>query len=147
MEQLRERSREGRKETNRKPSTRTWKEGTRDQAGEKGETEEARAETGTGKAAGRRNREEKERKDRRLSSRKRKRSGRKEAERKWKIPEAKVEGKHLRNSCGSESGKGERKRTVEPSTRTEKEDTGNQVGENGESQGSESGEGAPRKPL
>ena len=119
----------------------------RDQAGEKGETEEARAETGTGKAAGRRNREEKERKDRRLSSRKRKGSGRKEAERKWKIPKAKAEGKHLRNSCGSESGKGERKRTVEPSTRTEKEDTGNQVGENGESQGSESGEGAPRKPL
>ena len=30
----------------------------RDQAGEKGETEEARAETGTGKAAVRRNREE-----------------------------------------------------------------------------------------
>ena len=40
----------------------------RNQVGEKGETEEARAETGTGKAAGRRNREEKERKDRRLSS-------------------------------------------------------------------------------
>ena len=47
-----------------KPSTGTWKEGTRDQAGEKGETEEARAETGTGKAAVRRNREEKERKNR-----------------------------------------------------------------------------------
>ena len=40
----------------------------RDQAGEKGETEEARAETGTGKAAVRRNREEKERKKQRLSS-------------------------------------------------------------------------------
>ena len=32
----------------------------RNQAGEKGETEEARAETGTGKAAVRRNREEEE---------------------------------------------------------------------------------------
>ena len=63
------------------------------------------------------------------------------------MPKAKAEGKHLRNSCGSESGKGERKRTVELSTGTEKEDTGNQVGENGESQGSESGEGALRKPL
>ena len=62
MEQLWERNWEGRKETNRKPSTRTWKEGMRDQAGEKGETEEARAETGTGKATVRRNREEKERK-------------------------------------------------------------------------------------
>ena len=40
----------------------------RDQAGEKGETEEARAETGTGKAAVRQNREEKERKTQRLSS-------------------------------------------------------------------------------
>ena len=64
MERLWERSREERKETNRKPSTRTWKEGMRNQAGEKGETEEARAETGTGDAAVRRNREEKERKNR-----------------------------------------------------------------------------------
>ena len=46
MEQLWERSREGRKETNREPSTRPWKEGMRNQAGEKGETEEARAERG-----------------------------------------------------------------------------------------------------
>ena len=40
---------EGRKETNRKPSTRTWKESMRDQAGEKGESEEAKAEARTGK--------------------------------------------------------------------------------------------------
>ena len=59
-EQLWERIREGRKETNRKPSTGTWKESMRNQAGEKGETEEARAETGTGKATVRRNREEEE---------------------------------------------------------------------------------------
>ena len=58
VEQLWERSEEGRKETNRKPSTRTWKEGMRNQAGEKGETEEVKAETGTGEAAVRRNREE-----------------------------------------------------------------------------------------
>ena len=38
----------------------------RNQAGEKGETEEARAETGTGEATVRRNREEKERKNRGL---------------------------------------------------------------------------------
>ena len=62
MEQLWERIRVGRKETNRRPSTRTWKEGMRNQAGEKGETEEAKAETGTGKAAARQNRVEKERK-------------------------------------------------------------------------------------
>ena len=47
-----------------KPSTGTWKEDMRNQVGEKGETEEARAEAGTGKAAVRRNREEKERKNR-----------------------------------------------------------------------------------
>ena len=47
-----------------KPSTRTWKECMRNQAGEKGETEEARAETGTGEATVRQNREEKERKNR-----------------------------------------------------------------------------------
>ena len=47
-----------------KPSTGTWKEGMRNQAGEKGETEKARAESGTGKAAVRQNREEKERKNR-----------------------------------------------------------------------------------
>ena len=64
------------------PSTGIWKEGMRNQAGEKEETEEARAETGTGKAAVRQNREEKERKNRRLSSWKRKRSGRKKANRK-----------------------------------------------------------------
>ena len=47
-----------------KLSTGTWKDGMRNQVGEKGETEEARAEAGTGKAAVRRNREEKERKNR-----------------------------------------------------------------------------------
>ena len=40
----------------------------RDQAGEKGESEEARAEARTGKATVRRNREEEERKKQRLSS-------------------------------------------------------------------------------
>ena len=107
-------------------------EGTRDQAGEKGETEEARAETGTGKAAVRRNREEKERKNRRLSSWKRKGSGRKKAERKWKMPEVRTEGKHLWNGCGSEAGRSERKRTAKPSTGTWKEGMRNQAGEKGE---------------
>ena len=80
MEQLWERSQEGRKETNRKPSTEIWKESMRNQAGEKEGTEEARAETGIGEAAVRRNREEKERKNRKLSSKNRKRSGRKETD-------------------------------------------------------------------
>ena len=57
-------SRKGERKPTVEPSTRTWKESMRNQAGEKGETEEARAETGTGKAAVRRNREEKERKNR-----------------------------------------------------------------------------------
>ena len=59
----------------------------RNQAREKGETEEARVETGIGEAAVRQNREEKERKNRRLSSWKRKENGRKKVERKRKRPE------------------------------------------------------------
>ena len=97
-------------------STGIWKEGMRNQAGEKEETEEARAETGTGKAAVRRNREEKERKNRRLSSWNRKRGGRKKADRKGKRPEVKAEGKHLWNGCGSEAGKSEKKQTAKLST-------------------------------
>ena len=104
----------------------------RDQVGEKGETEEARAETGTGKAAVRRNREAKERKNRRLSSWKWKASGRKKVNRKRKISEVKTDGKHLWNGCGSEAGKSERKRTAKPSTGTWKEGMRNQAGEKGE---------------
>ena len=73
-------SRKGERKPTVEPSTRIWKEGMRNQAGEKEGTEEARVETGIGEAAVRRNREEKERKNRRLSSKNRKRSGRKEAD-------------------------------------------------------------------
>ena len=73
-------SRKGERKPTVEPSTGTWKESMRNQAGEKEETEEARAETGVGEAAVRRNREEKERKKQRLSSKNRKRSGRKEAD-------------------------------------------------------------------
>lgn len=147
VEQLRERSREGRKETNRKPSTKTGKECMRNQAGENGEAQEAKAErehrgshceAETGRT---------ERKKKRLSSRKWRRSGRKEAEGKRKIRKAKAGSKHLRNSCGSESGKGERKHTGALSTGTGVECTGNQAGENGEDRRSESENGALLKPL
>ena len=127
-------SRKGKRKPSVEPSTKTWKEDMRDQVREKGETEESREEAGIGEAAVRRNREEKERKNRRLSSWKRKGSGRKETNRKWKMLEVKTESKHLWNSCGSEAGKSEKKRTVEPSTRTWKEDTRNQVGEKGETE-------------
>ena len=118
-------SRKGERKPTVEPSTRTWKESMRNQAGEKGETEEARAETGTGKAAVRQNREEKERKNRRLSSWKRKGSGRKKVEKKRKIQKVKTGSKHLRNGCGSETGKSERKHTVGLSTKTGKECTRN----------------------
>ena len=95
----------------------------------------------------RQKREERKGRNRRLSSRKQNRSGRKKAEAERKMQEAKAEGKHLRNSCGSESGKGERKHTAKLSTRTGKECTGNQAGENGEDRRSESESGALRKPL
>ena len=106
----------------------------RNQAGERGEAEEARAETGTGEAAVRRGREEKERKNRRLSSWKRKVSGRKEVSRKRKRPEVRTEGKHLWNGCGSEAGRSERKRTAKPSTGTWKEGMRDQAGEKGETE-------------
>ena len=73
-------SRKGERKPTVKPSTGIWKEGMRNQAGEKEGTEEARVETGIGEATVRRNREEKERKNRRLSSKNRKRSGRKESD-------------------------------------------------------------------
>ena len=147
MEQLRERSRIGRKETNRKPSTGTGKEGMRNQAGKNGESQEAKAEGRTGEATERRNREERKGRNRRLSSRKGSGRDRKgtEAERKtWKV---KAGSEHLRNGRGSESGKGERKRTAKLSTGTGNECTGNQAGENGEDRRSESESGALRKPL
>ena len=106
----------------------------RNQAGDKGETEEARAEPGTGKATVRQGREETERKNRRLSSWKRKASGRKKASRKRKMPEVKTEGKHLWNGCGSEAGRSEKKRTAKPSTGTWKEGMRNQAGEKGETE-------------
>ena len=49
-------------------------------------------------------------------------------------PKARAQGKHLRNSCGSESGKGERKPTVELSTEIWKEGTGNQAGDKEETE-------------
>ena len=54
-------------------------------------------------------------------------------------PKAKAQGKHLRNGCGSESRKGERKQTGSRVRGTGKEDMRDQVGENGEDQRSESG--------
>ena len=84
------------------------------------------------KAAVRQKREERKGRSRELSSRKWNGSGRKEAEGKRKIRKAQAGSKHLRNSCGSESGKGERKQTEKPSTRTWKEGMRDQAGEKGE---------------
>ena len=102
------------------------------QAGEKAENGEARAESGTVEATERRKQGSRKGRNRRPSSWNRKGSGRKEAEGLRKMLKAKAEGKHLWNGCGSEAGKGERKRTAKPSTRTWKERMGNQPGEKGE---------------
>ena len=122
---------------------RTGEEDTGNQVGKNGEKPKKRKQKGrTGEAAVRRNREEKERKNRRLSSWKQTASGRKKASRKWKMPEARAEGKHLWNGCGSEAGKSERKRTVEPSTGTWKEGMRNQAGEKGETEEARAESGA-----
>ena len=82
------------------------------QAEEKVESGEAeRKNRSTGKATERQEREEGKGRNRRLSSQNRKRSRRKKAEKEGERPKAKAEGKHLWNSCGSETGKGERKQT------------------------------------
>ena len=88
-----------------------------------------------------------ERKKQRLSSRKRNRSGRKKAEGKRKMPKAKAEGKHLRNSCGKRIREGRKETNRKLSTGTGKESMRNQAGENGEDRRSESESGALRKPL
>ena len=99
-----------------------------------GKTRKRERNRGIVKAAVRQKREGRKGRNRELSSRKWNGSGRKEAEGKRKIRKAQAGSKHLRNSCGSESGKGERKHTAKLSTGTGKECTGNQAGENGESQ-------------
>ena len=57
---------------------------------------------------------------------------RKKVNLKLKVPKAKAQGNHLRNSCGSESGKNERKPSVEPSKRTVKGCMRDQAEGNGE---------------
>ena len=126
---------EGRKELQR-AEYRNRKDGM-----ETGRTEEERGTVGT---ADRGVREAGKGKCGRLSSQNRAEAD----ERKQKRGESpKAKGKHRWNGCGSETGKDERKQTGSRVRRTEREDTGNRVGRNGESQGSESGEGALRKPL
>ena len=115
MEQLRERSREGRKETNRKPSTKTGKESMRDQAGQNGEN--VRRETGRRALKkplrgrnGKNGKEETEGpvagREAEADERKQKRNGQCR-----KRSESGKEGKHSWNSCGSEARKDERKQT------------------------------------
>ena len=110
---------------------------------ETGWTEEERS---TGGTADRGEREEGKRKNGRLSSQNRTEVDERKRKR-GESPRARARGKHRWNSCGSETERDERKRTESRVRRTGKEDMGNQVGKNGENQGSESGEGAPRKPL
>ena len=108
-----------------------------------GWTEEERS---TGGTADRGEREEGKGKNGRLSSQNRAEEDERKRKR-GKSPKAKAKGRHRWNSCGSETGRDERKQTESRVRRTGKEDMRNQVGKNGENQGSESGEGAPRKPL
>ena len=84
----------------------------RDQVGKNGENQ--RSESGKGAPKKPREAEAgRKRKGRnvRPSSQNRNRKWTKENRREGKRPKAKAQGKHLRNSCGSESGKGEKKQT------------------------------------
>ena len=92
-------------------------------------------------------REEQKGRNRKLSSRKLSGHGRKKMKARRTIRKVRTRSKHLRNSCGSESGKGERKRTVVLSTRTVKGCMRNQAKGNGENIWSESGRWALTKLL
>ena len=81
---------------------RNWKKGM-----ETGWTEEERS---TGGTADRGEREEGKRKDGRLSSQNQTEADERKQKR-GKSPKAKAKGKHRWNSCGSETGRDERKRT------------------------------------
>ena len=148
VERLRERSRVERKETNSEAEYEN-QEGKHEKSGRRewGERKKRKWKTSTGKATVRRGQEEQKGRNRRLSSWKWKRSGRKKVEKKRKIQKVKTGSKHLRNGCGSETGKGERKHTAKLSTGIGKERTRNQAGENEENRRSESESGALEKPL
>ena len=105
----------------------------RDQAGEKGETEEARAETGTGKAAVMQNREEKERKKQRLSSEMLKRKRTKGSGSQAPAPEGKTKRGSPVEQLRERSRAGRKETNRKPSTKTGRERMGNQPGRNGES--------------
>jgi hypothetical protein len=105
VKQLWERNRIERKETNRKPSIESLKRNMGNQMEDKEENEEAeRKNRSTEEITVRWNQEEENGRNRKPSSLRRKGHGRKKVNWKRKVPKAKAQGNHLRNSCGSESG-------------------------------------------
>ena len=119
----------------------------RDQAGEKEETEGAKARAGHRGSHCEAEAGRAERKKQRLSSRRRNGSRRKEAEGKRKSPKARAKGKHLWNGCGKRSREERKETNRKLSTGIGKEGMRDQAGENGENVRSESGRRAPKKPL
>ena len=105
----------------------------RDQAGPKGETEDARAEAGTGKAAVRQNRDEQERKKQRPSSEMLKRKRTKESGSQAPAPEERSERGSPVEQLRERSRAGRKETNRKPSTGTGKESMRNQAGKNGES--------------
>ena len=115
VEQLWEAKR-GRAKGNKQKAEYRNREGTHGRPGgrERGKRKKRKRKTGTEEATERQKREERERKNRRLSSQNRNGRGRKKPEGKGKTrkrSESGKEGKHQWNSCGSETGKDERKQT------------------------------------
>ena len=110
------------------------REGMHEKSGsrERGKRKKRKQRSSTETAAVRQEQEEQKGRNRRLSSRKQNGNGRKKVEVKRKIRKAKARSEHLRNSCGSESGKGEKKQTVSTSTRAVNENMRNQVRGSGE---------------
>ena len=112
----------------------------RDQAGEKGESAEARAEAGTVEAAVRQRSEEKERKKQRLSSEMLKRKRTKGSGSQASAPEEKSKRGSPVEQLRERNREGRKETNRKPSTKTGRERMGNQPGRNGESQ-----EGKPER--
>ena len=121
MEQLWERNREGRKETNRKLSTGTGKESMRDQAGESGENQEAKAEGYTEEATVRRKQEEKGKEEQKLSSEVLKRKRTKESGSQVSAPEEKSERGSPVEQLRERSREGRKETNRKPSKQNRKE--------------------------
>ena len=119
----------------------------RDQAGESGENQEAKAEGYTEEATVRRKQEEKGKEEQKLSSEVLKRKRTKESGSQVSAPEEKSERGSPVEQLRERSRAGRKETNSKAEYENREQGMGNQAGTNGKNRGSVSGSGAPGKPL